>query len=123
MLKTDRSWTYLQSLHPADRLMESVAEMAASFPDEIVPHLELIEFAGQLTYAGIPLLKFTTPERLNHIIEQHEARGVWIANPHVYTLEDGTRHKRAETDQLGFKRLTDPQGLMNPGKMRTFTPA
>ena len=123
VLKTDRSWTYLQSLHPADRLMESVAEMAALFPDEIVMHLELIEFAGKLTYAGLPLLKFTTPERLNEIIAAHEARGVWIANPHVYTLEDGTRHKRAETDQLGFKRLTDPMGLMNPGKMRTFTPA
>ncbi|CAO4134089.1 FAD-binding oxidoreductase [Methylorubrum extorquens] len=123
VLKTDRSWTYLQSLHPADGLMESVAEMAALFPDEIVPHLELIEFAGRLTYAGIPLLKFTDAERLNHIIAAHEARGVWIANPHVYTLEDGTRHKRAETDQLGFKRLTDPMGLMNPGKMRSFTPA
>lgn len=123
VLKTDRSWTYLQSLHPADRLMESVAEMAALFPDEIVPHLELIEFAGRLTYAGIPLLKFTDADRLNHIIAAHEARGVFIANPHVYTLEDGTRHKRAETDQLGFKRLTDPLGLMNPGKMRSFTPA
>ncbi|WP_375462907.1 FAD-binding oxidoreductase [uncultured Methylobacterium sp.] len=123
VLKTDRSWTYLQSLHPADRLMESVAEMAALFPDEIVIHLELIEFAGQLTYAGLPLLKFTTPERLNAIIAAHEARGVWIANPHVYTLEDGTRHKRAEVDQLGFKRAVDPRGLMNPGKMRTFTPA
>ena len=123
VLKTDRSWTYLQSLHPADGLMQSVAEMAALFPGEIVPHLELIEFAGRLTYAGIPLLKFTDADRLNHIIEAHEARGVSIANPHVYTLEDGTRHKRAETDQLGFKRLTDPMGLMNPGKMRTFTPA
>ena len=123
VLKTDRTWTYLQSLHPADRLMESVAEMAALFPDEIVPHLELIEFGGRLTYAGIPLLKFTTEERLNQIIAAHEARGVWIANPHVFTLEDGTRHKRAETDQLGFKRLTDPKGLMNPGKMRSFTPA
>ncbi|UMY17026.1 FAD-binding oxidoreductase [Methylobacterium organophilum] len=123
VLKTDRSWTYLQSLHPAEGLMESVAAMAARFPGEIVPHLELIEFAGKLTYAGIPLLKFTTEERLNAIIAEHEASGVWIANPHVYTLEDGTRHKRAETDQLGFKRLTDPAGLMNPGKMRSFTPA
>lgn len=123
VLKADRGYTYLQSLHPADRLLESVAEIDALFPGELVTHLELIEFAGRLTYAGIPVIRYSTPERLDAIIAAHEARGVWIANPHVYTLEDGTRHKRAETDQLGFKRQVDPAGLMNPGKMRTFTPA
>ena len=45
-----------------------------------------------------------------------------IANPHVVTLEDGSRHKRADADQLGFKREVDPLGLLNPGKMRSFTP-
>lgn len=123
VLKADRGYTYLQSLHPADRLLESVAEIDALFPGELFTHLELIEFAGRLTYAGIPVLKYSDPERLDAVIAAHEARGVWIANPHVFTLEDGTRHKRAETDQLGFKRDVDPAGLMNPGKMRTFTPA
>lgn len=123
VLKADRGYTYLQSLHPADRLMESVAEIDALFPGELFTHLELIEFAGTLTYAGLPVLKYSSPERLDAIIAAHEERGVWIANPHVFTLEDGTRHKRAETDQLGFKREVDPAGLMNPGKMRTFTPA
>lgn len=123
VLKADRGYTYLQSLHPADRLMESVAEIDALFPGELFTHLELIEFGGRLTYAGIPVLKYSTPERLNAIIAAHEERGVWIANPHVFTLEDGTRHKRAEVDQLGFKRAVDPMGLMNPGKMRSFTPA
>jgi FAD/FMN-containing dehydrogenase len=45
---------------------------------------------------------------------------VFIANPHVVTLEDGSRHKRADADQLGFKHEVDPHGLLNPGKMRTF---
>ena len=45
-----------------------------------------------------------------------------IANPHVYTLEDGSRHKRADADQLGFKHEVDPRGLLNPGKMRSFVP-
>lgn len=123
VLKADRSYTYLQSLHPADRLMESVAEIEALFPGELFTHLELIEFAGKLTYAGMPVIKYSSPERLDEMIAAHEERGVWIANPHVFTLEDGTRHKRAETDQLGFKRAVDPAGLMNPGKMRSFTPA
>jgi len=46
-----------------------------------------------------------------------------IANPHVVSLEDGSRHKRADADQLGFKAEVDPYGLLNPGKMRTYTPA
>ena len=50
----------------------------------------------------------------------HEERGVFIANPHVYTVEDGSRYKRVDVDQLGFKREVDPYGLLNPGKMRSF---
>ena len=51
---------------------------------------------------------------LNPIVEAREAWGVSCANPHIDTLEDGPRHKRAETDQLGFERLIDPVGPMNP---------
>ena len=42
----------------------------------------------------------------------------WIAyfNPHRYTLEEGGM-KRTDDVQLAFKRQTDPQGLLNPGKM------
>jgi hypothetical protein len=45
-----------------------------------------------------------------------------IANPHVVTLEDGSRYKRVDADQLGFKHQVDPMGLLNPGKMRSFVP-
>ena len=69
---------------------------------------------------GLPLIRYTSAERLNEIIAMHEARGITIADPHVFTLEDGTRHKRADADQLGFKRRADPHGLLNPGKMRSF---
>ena len=60
--------------------------------------------------------------RLNEIIAFHEANGVMVANPHVVTLEDGSRHKRADADQLDFKAEIDPMGLLNPGKMRSFAP-
>ena len=49
-----------------------------------------------------------------------EAMGVSIANPHVITIEDGSAYRRVDGDQLGFKRMADPLGLLNPGKMRTF---
>jgi FAD/FMN-containing dehydrogenase len=122
VLKADRGYTYLQSLHPPDRILETVAEIDALFPGELHTHLEFLEFAGRMTCAGLAVIRYTTPERLDEIMQAHEARGVAIANPHVYTLEDGTRYKRAEANQLGFKQQTDPMGLLNPGKMRTFVP-
>ncbi len=122
MLKADRSITYLQCLFPHDRLLASVKEMGDLFPDEILGHCEFIRFGGRVTASALPVLRFTTPERLNEIIAIHEEKGVMIANPHVVTLEDGSRHKRADADQLTFKHETDPCGLLNPGKMRSFVP-
>ncbi|GAU80806.1 FAD-binding oxidoreductase [Bosea sp. BIWAKO-01] len=119
-LKSDRSITYLQCLFPHDRLVASAREMIARFPDEVLPHHEFIRFGGRVTASALPILRYTTPERLNEIIALHEEAGVMIANPHVVSLEGGSRHKRADADQLGFKHEVDPYGLLNPGKMDSF---
>ncbi|MFX5747397.1 hypothetical protein ABTE19_20950, partial [Acinetobacter baumannii] len=85
-----------------------------------MPHLEFIRFAGNITCSALPIVRYTTPERLNEIIALHEEHGVLVANPPVVSLEDGSRHKRADADQLGFKADVDPMGLLNPGKMKSF---
>lgn len=121
VLKTDRTVTYLQCLYPHDRLMEKVAQMQQMFPDEVLQHLEFIRFNGRMTCSGLPVVRYSNPERLNEIIRLHEENDVDIANPHVYTVEDGSRYKRVDADQLGFKHDVDPYGLLNPGKMRSFT--
>jgi FAD/FMN-containing dehydrogenase len=120
MLKRDRTVTYLQALHPAARLLDSVAEIEALFGDELIPHLEFLRVGGQVTASGLPIVRFTTEERLSAIIAEHRAHGVSVADPHVFTLEDGAGHKRVDADQIGFKRHADPLGLLNPGKMRSF---
>ncbi len=122
-LKLDRTVTYLQCLYPHDRLTESVMQMRDMFPGEVIPHCEFIRFGGRMTCSALPLVIYRDEARLNEIIRLHEENGVMIANPHVVTLEDGSRHKRVDADQLGFKRDVDPHGLLNPGKMRSFTPA
>jgi FAD/FMN-containing dehydrogenase len=120
MLKRDRGVTYLQALYPAARLQDSVAEMAAMFEGEVMPHLEFIRVGGQVTASGLPVLRYTTEERLREIIAAYREHGVSIADPHTVTLEDGAGHKRVDADQLSFKRIHDPHGLLNPGKMRSF---
>ncbi|WP_275196051.1 FAD-binding oxidoreductase [Bradyrhizobium sp. CSA207] len=123
VLKSDRSVTYLQCLYPHDRVLEKVAEMRELFPDEVLQHLEFIRFGGRVTCSSLPVIRYTDADRLNEIMRLHEERGVFIANPHVFTIEDGSRYKRAEADQLGFKHEVDPHGLLNPGKMRSFVSA
>jgi FAD/FMN-containing dehydrogenase len=121
-LKQDRTITYLQCLYPYDRVIESVREMLEMFPDEVLPHTEFIRFGGRVTCSALPIVRYRDRARLNEIIALHEQHGVLIANPHVYTLEDGSRHKRADADQAGFKAEVDPYGLLNPGKMRSYVP-
>lgn len=120
VLKSDRSWTYLQTIYPAEQAIDKALAMIALFGDEMMPHFEFIRFGGRMTFSGLPIVRFTSKERLWEIIAAHEANGVMVANPHVVTLEDGSRHKRANADQLGFKREVDPHGLLNPGKMRSY---
>jgi len=110
-------------MFPHDRLVESAREMIAAFPDEVLPHHEFIRFGGRMTASALPILRYTTPERLDEVIALHEKSGVMIANPHVVSLEAGSRHKRADADQMGFKHEVDPRGLLNPGKMASFVPA
>ena len=86
------------------------------FPDEVIGHLEFIKFDGHIQCAGLPLVRYTTKERLEEIIRIHEENGCPIFNPHRYTLEEGGM-KQTDQVQLAFKKETDPKGLLNPGKM------
>ena len=65
---------------------------------------------------GLPIVRFTTEERLDEIIRCHEEHGCPIFNPHAFTLEEGGM-KQVDHTHLAFKRETDPLGLLNPGKM------
>lgn len=120
VLKRDRTVTYLQTMHPHDRFLDSVAETETMFRGELDMHLEFLRVGGRVTASGVPIVHYSTDDRLFAIIEQHRAQGVSIADPHQVTLEDGAGHKRIDTDQLAFKHQADPLGLLNPGKMRGF---
>ena len=121
-LKTDRGVTYLQCLYPHDGLVEAVTKVREKFGQEVLQHLEFIRLNGHMTASGIPVLRYRSPERVYEIMAGYEACGVMIANPHVVTLEDGSRYKRVDADQVSFKHKVDPMGLLNPGKMRSFVP-
>lgn len=115
-LRVDPSITYLQVLYPFPNQVELVDKIHAHFGEEVACHLEFVKFDGKVTCFGLPLVKFTSEERLEEIMLIHEDMGAPIFNPHRYTLEEGGM-KQTDEIQLAFKREADPQGLLNPGKM------
>jgi len=115
-LRVDPSITYLQTLYPFPNQIELVTRMDKMFPGEVWSHLEFVRLDGQITCFGLPLVRFTTEERLDEIIRIFEDNGCPVFNPHRYTLEEGGM-KQTDAVQLEFKREADPQGLLNPGKM------
>jgi FAD/FMN-containing dehydrogenase len=115
----DPSLTYLQSLFLNDPKLELVQQMHEHFGDEVIMHLEFIKVNGVVIPAAIQIVRFTDCDRLNAIIQYHESQGVFIANPHTYILEDGGM-KTIDYEQLNFKRMVDPHGLMNPDKMKAW---
>ena len=115
-LRVDPAITYLQVLYPFPNQVELIEKLHARFGDELLCHLEFVRFDGKVTCFGLPLLRYTTKERLEEIIAIHEEMGAPIFDPHRYTLEEGGM-KQTDDAQLAFKREADPQGLLNPGKM------
>ncbi|MEW5420602.1 FAD-binding oxidoreductase [Amorphus sp. 3PC139-8] len=115
-LRVDPTVTYLQVLYPYPDHLAKVAALADRFGDEVITHLEFVRFDGTVTCFGLPLVRFTSEDRLEEIVAIHEAEGCPVFNPHRYTLEEGGM-KRTDEVQLDFKRGSDPKGLLNPGKM------
>ncbi len=115
-LKIDPDITYLQILYPPGEHLERVQHMYEKFGDEVMAHLEFVRFGGKIACFGLPIVQFTSEERLDEIIRYHEDNGCPVFNPHAYTLEEGGM-KQVDQTQLAFKREADPKGLMNPGKM------
>ncbi|MFK8249912.1 FAD-binding oxidoreductase [Ancylobacter terrae] len=118
-LRVDPAITYLQVLYPFPNQLDLVARLHAELGDEVPAHLEFVRFDGKITCFGLPLVRFTSEERLDAIIAVHETMGAPIFNPHRYTLEEGGM-KQTDAAQLTFKREADPAGLLNPGKMIAF---
>lgn len=112
-LKVDPTITYLQTRYPSVAHIKTISDLLG---DELPIHVEVAKQDGKVAFAGLPMVRYTTEERLEEIIRIHEGNGCAVFNPHRYTLEEGGM-KRTDQQQLDFKRQADPLGILNPGKM------
>jgi FAD/FMN-containing dehydrogenase len=112
-LKVDPTITYLQTRYPTLRHVEKIVSLLG---DELPMHIEMTRQDGEVTFSGLPLVRYTSEERLEEIVRIHEDNECLVFNPHRYTLEEGGM-KRTDKAQLAFKKEADPTGMLNPGKM------
>lgn len=119
-LQVDRGWTYLQVVMPIPYEPKLVEEQMRRFGDEVLMHHEYTKEKGRVRIGGLPLIRYTTEERLNEIMRSFEADGCTINNPHIFKLEDGGRFD-PEGRKMAFRASVDPIGLLNPGKLRSVS--
>lgn len=113
--RSDPNFTYLQITLDNSEWKAQKEMIQARFP-EVYMHVELIRNQGRLSISGLPIVRFTTEERLNLLMEFCETVGVRVANPHTWKLEFGGR---CSDPSLLFqlKQRNDPMGLLNPHKL------
>ncbi len=132
-MKSDPTITYLQALF-TDDFRAQIAEIHRRYPGEVLMHLEWMagtpkmmktvgsgaeSAPGAINVGCIPLVYFKSEERLNEIQRALHEIGVALADPHTYRLEGGGHHPNI-AEKRTLKRMVDPQGLLNPGKMQSY---
>jgi FAD binding domain len=125
-LKMDKSWTNLQTVAPWQSGVgidiALVEKQMERWGDEVLMHHEFGRQFGGCVAFGLPLVSYFDKDRLYEIIKEFEQDGCLVFDNHVYTIEDGGM-KEIDTNQIDFKKIADPHGLMNPGKTRGWLPA
>jgi FAD/FMN-containing dehydrogenase len=117
-MKVDKGLTYIQSGFQAGQHVAQAKAMRQLLGDEVLVHLEFIRTKeGAMNCSGLQLIRYRTDERLHQIMQIHRDHGVYIANPHVYIVEDG-KQGQVNPDVVATKMRFDPLGLLNPGKLR-----
>jgi FAD/FMN-containing dehydrogenase len=119
-LQVDDGWTYLQVVMPNPFKPELVEAQMQRFGDEVLMHHEYTKEKDRCRIGGLPLIRYTTEQRLNEIMRSFEEDGCMINNPHIFKLEDGGRFD-PEGQKMAFRASVDPFGLLNPGKLRSLS--
>ena len=116
MRSADAGWTYLQMLLPEPEL-PAMEQLKQRWGDALLWHLEGVRQQGAARLAALPLVRWSSAEQLDALMRDCRELGAVLFNPHVITVEDGGLGV-VDGDQVAAKHRYDPDGLLNPGKLR-----
>ena len=116
MRSKNSEWTYLQMLLPQPEL-GAIESLSQKWGSDLLWHLEAVRQQGVQRLAALPLIKWKGYKQLQALINDAKEHGAIIFNPHVVTVEDGGLGV-IDGDQVKAKSIYDPNGLLNPGKLK-----
>ncbi|HEY2190563.1 MAG TPA: FAD-binding oxidoreductase [Caldimonas sp.] len=120
-LKIDKGLTYIQSRFDPPRHVEQAKALEQALGGEVLMHLEFLRgMDGAVNASGLQLIRYRSDGRLDEIMQIHRDAGVDINNPHVFIVEDGGKQTNLDPGVVALKERFDPQGLLNPGKLRSW---
>ena len=119
-LKADKQITNIQVQYDVNNYLDQVKQIKDKYGDEIYNAFDILKENGKLILSDIPLIRFTTKERLDEIMEFCRSIGVNVLDPHTILLEKGGWDKHIH-GVVEAKAKNDPYGLLNPGKINIET--
>ena len=115
VLKADRSATYQQVGCPIPPDPEKVDALRPLLGDDVWMHHEFARLGGEVVTFDLPIIWFSTPERLAEINATYETNGFPVYDAHTWRVEGGGL-KNADYTHLAWKKRMDPKGLLNSPK-------
>ncbi|NQY59273.1 FAD-binding oxidoreductase [Cognatishimia sp.] len=119
VLKADRSATYQQIGGPDASDVDTVGKVNAALGDDVWLHHEFSLLNGDVVAFDLPIIWYSTEERLREIGRIYEEHGYSVYDAHTFHVESGGL-KTADYVHLAWKKRLDPKGLLNPGKSRAW---
>ncbi len=116
MRALDSGWTYLQMLLPQPE-RQATEVLKERWGDDLLWHLEAVRQNGTQRLAALPVVRWRGADLLEELMTQCRDIGAVMFNPHAITVEDGGLGV-VDSDQVEAKRLFDPSGILNPGKLK-----
>ncbi|MEO0401351.1 MAG: FAD-binding oxidoreductase [Pseudomonadota bacterium] len=116
VLKADRKATYQQVGCPVPPDPEAIAALRPTLGDDVWMHHEFARVGGDIVTFDLPIIWFSTPERLAEINATYQAAGFPVYDAHTWNVEGGGL--KPDYTHLAWKKRMDPKGLLNAAKSR-----
>lgn len=115
VLKADRSATYQQVGCPTPPDPAAIANLRPKLGDDVWMHHEFARVGGRVVTFDLPIIWYSTPERLAQINGIYEENGFPVYDAHTWRVEGGGL-KNTDYQHLAWKKRMDPKGLLNAAK-------
>lgn len=119
VLKADRSATYLQIGCPTPPDPDRVNALRPLLGNDVWMHHEYAKSGGEIVTFDLPIVWFSTEDRLHEIETIYRENGFPVFDAHTCMVEGGGL-KNTDYRHLAWKKRMDPKGLLNSAKSREW---